>query len=204
MKCVSNWWCWNSFLHYFHFTFQVSDFRCPFGTTQPVLPVLNSPLCKWNIYFSCLCDSPSVCLCPTVHHRLRSQLLPVRHPEEMAALHEHQEHHPESLWWPIQGYFPGYLWEVRNISAVGTLLFRDISMLNNKHLPCFCGQELQARVWQVEDLVWAQAYRWHGSSGPEVIGRLCLGLQELRWRCSVWHPRSGYLYISFYHPMKFL
>lgn len=113
------------FLHHFHFTFEVSDFWSPFGTTQPVFESqLNSPLWKWNICFSYLCDSSSVCLCPTVHHRLRSQLLPVRHPEEMASVLEHQEHHPESLWWQIQGYFRGYLCEVRSISLWHTFIKR--------------------------------------------------------------------------------
>lgn len=34
---------------------------------------------------------------PTVHFGLCAQLLPVRSPEEVAALLEHQEHHPEGL-----------------------------------------------------------------------------------------------------------
>lgn len=34
---------------------------------------------------------------PTVHLGFRAQLLPVCHPEEVAPLHEHQEHHSESL-----------------------------------------------------------------------------------------------------------
>ena len=35
---------------------------------------------------------------------LRSQLLPVRDPEEVAALHEHEEHDPEALRRPLQGH----------------------------------------------------------------------------------------------------
>lgn len=46
---------------------------------------------------------------PAVHLGFRTQLLPVRHPEEVAALHEHQEHHPESLRRALQGHLPGDL-----------------------------------------------------------------------------------------------
>ena len=43
-----------------------------------------------------LCVFLTVAVC-VVHHWVRSQLLPVRHPEEVAPLHEYQEHHPEGL-----------------------------------------------------------------------------------------------------------
>lgn len=46
---------------------------------------------------------------PAVHLGFCAQLLPVRHPEEVAAVHEHQEHHPESLRRALQGHLPGNL-----------------------------------------------------------------------------------------------
>lgn len=50
-----------------------------------------------------------------VYLGIRSQLLPVRHPEEVASVHEHQEHHPESLRRPLQRHLPGHLREVRGL-----------------------------------------------------------------------------------------
>lgn len=47
-------------------------------------------------------------------------------------------------------------------------------------------QRIQIPVWSQKDLVWAQAHWWHGCSGLEIWRRLCLGLQELWWRCAVW------------------
>lgn len=30
---------------------------------------------------------------------------------------QHQEHNPKEIWWKIQGYFPGNLWEVGHIQT---------------------------------------------------------------------------------------
>lgn len=76
------------FLHHFHFTFEVwyFFFPPPIGNTQPAflnpswIPHCESGTLVWHSVFR---------LFLTVHHWLRSQLLPVRHPEKMASLHEH-------------------------------------------------------------------------------------------------------------------
>ena len=57
-------------------------------------------------------------------------------------------------------------------------------------------QELQARVWEAEDLVWTQTHRRHGGPSTEVLWSLCVGLQELRWRCAVGHSGSGLVHFS--------
>ena len=38
-----------------------------------------------------------VCVSAAVDHRLRSQLFPVRNKEEVAAVHEHEEHDSEAV-----------------------------------------------------------------------------------------------------------
>lgn len=63
----------------------------------------------------CLKCGPYYCfvfVC-TVHQWICSQLLPVCHPEKVASIHEHQEHHPQVLRRALQRHFPGHLWEVR-------------------------------------------------------------------------------------------
>ena len=43
--------------------------------------------------------------------------------------------------------------------------------------------------WQVR----AQADWWHGCICPEEWGRVCVGVQELRWWCSKWHACSRWV-----------
>lgn len=60
-------------------------------------------------------------------------------------------------------------------------------------LLCLCFlQALQAWVWQTEDLVWAQAYWWYGCPSAQVFWSFCVGMQELRRRCSVWYTCTGW------------
>lgn len=70
---------------------------------------MNSKFCEviylWTFIILC-----------TVHQWICSQLLPVRHPEEMAPVHEHQKHHTEGLRWALQRHLPGYLREVRRLT----------------------------------------------------------------------------------------
>ena len=56
---------------------------------------------------------------PTPHYpgyrRLCSQLLPIRHIEAVASIHEHQEHNPKAVRWKIQGHIRGYIPKVSAI-----------------------------------------------------------------------------------------
>lgn len=132
------------FLHLFHFTFEVSDF-C--STTQPAFPSWI-PHCESGTSIFPLVWHSVFRLFLTVHHWLRSQLLPVCHSEEMASLHEHQEHHPEGLRWQIQGHFPGYLWEVRKsigfISVFGTLVIYTLPPCVFFERVLLCNYEISA------------------------------------------------------------
>jgi hypothetical protein len=53
-----------------------------------------------------------------VHRGLCAQLLPVRAGQELAAVPQHQEHHPEAVRWQVQGHLPGPLRQVRRLSNV--------------------------------------------------------------------------------------
>ena len=50
---------------------------------------------------------------------------------------------------------------------------------------------VQGRVREEEDLLRAPPDRRHGGGGAEMVGRLCLGLQELRRRRAVGHGGAG-------------
>ena len=122
----------------------------------------------WVWLLKCLCLSFWLCVC-VVHHWVRSQLLPVRHPEEVAPLHEHQEHHPEGLRRPLQRHLPGGLREVRDglrkwmnrfwfqypVSGHG---LRNDMVLN----PPFC---CSAYVWEIQKNI-----GWNN----KLFGCLCL------------------------------
>jgi len=45
----------------------------------------------------------------SVDHRLRPRVLPVRHQEEVAAVHEHKEHNPQAIRWTLQGHLRRHL-----------------------------------------------------------------------------------------------
>ena len=80
----------------------------------------------------------------------------------LPALSLHQEHDPEAVRRPLHGAVPG---GVR--------------------------QGVQGQVRREEDHLRAPPDRRHGGLGAEVVGRLCLGLQELRRRRAVRHRRAG-------------
>ena len=97
-----------------------------------------------------------------VDHRLRPRLDELRAEPRLAALPLDQEHHPQGLRRPLQGPVPG---GVR--------------------------RRVRRRLQEGRHHLRAPADRRHGRLGAEVVGRLCLGLQELRRRRAVRHRRAG-------------
>lgn len=97
--------------------------RSVFSSETLVFPFL---FC-FNVPCLCCTSDRTFLLSPfgTVHHRVCSQLLPVRHSEEVATVHEHQEHHPQGLRRALQRHLPGHLWEVRPASDSVTATFRE-------------------------------------------------------------------------------
>ena len=88
-----------------------------------------------------------------VDHGLRTQLHAVRAAAQVAAVHEHEEHHSEAVRRPLQG-----------------------------HLPAGVRGTLQGRLRGGQHLVRAPPHRRHGRPVSQELGRLRVGLQELRRR----------------------
>ena len=93
--------------------------------------------------------------------RLRARLLQLRARPQLPRLPVDQEHHPQGLRRPLQGPLPG---GVR--------------------------QGVQGRVRQEEAHLRAPPDRRHGGGRAQVVGRLRVGLQELRRRRAVRHGRA--------------
>ena len=94
--------------------------------------------------------------------RLRPRLVQLRPDAQLSGLSLDQEHHPQGLRRPLHGHLPG---GVR--------------------------QGVQGRVRQAQADLRAPPDRRHGRRRDEVVGRLCLGLQELRRRRAVRRGGAG-------------
>ena len=81
--------------------------------------------------------------------------------------------------------YPVYLSTKNTIVKVYDGRFKDIfqEIFDN---------EFKAEFDEEEDHLRAPADRRHGGGFAEMVGRLCLGLQELRWRCPVGYGGAGF------------
>ena len=78
--------------------------------------------------------------CFSVHRWICSQLLPVCHPEEVASVPEHQEHHPEGLRRPLQRHLRGHLPEVGHQPTSWASSNRSQRTLYIRLVTVFCGK----------------------------------------------------------------
>ncbi len=97
-----------------------------------------------------------------MHPRVRSRLLQLRPQPRLSGLPVDEEHDPQGLRRALQGSVPGG--------------FR---------------QGVQKRVRKEEDHLRAPPHRRHGGVRAQVVGRLRMGVQELRRRRAVGYGRAG-------------
>lgn len=124
-----------------------------------------------------------------VHPRLCAQLLPDGPGQRLAAVPQHQEHHPQEVRRPLQGHLPRHL-QVRQVAPLSFTLVsmhpvRRRQRCNDACLRRLSFQGIPSSVRGQRNLVRAPSDRRHGGPGHEVRRRLHLGLQELRRRRAV-------------------